>query len=108
MLPPNLRTATAGLAVALLAILLAACSLLQAERVVVRSLTYWLVIECRGDIVPSANGCREWAERLIAASPYPAPESTNRLILTNQGGRCEAMFVDRDGNPLQALGVDCP
>lgn len=108
MLPSISRTPSAGMASLVLAVVLAACSLLQAERVVVRSFAYGLVMECRGDVVPSADSCREWGERVLAASPGPPPESTARLMLINEGSQCEVIFLDQNGDPLESFGVACP
>jgi hypothetical protein len=94
--------------VLVLAVVLAACSLLQAERVVVRSFAYWMVIECRGDVVPSADSCRQWGERVLATSSGPAPESTEKLMLINEGSQCKGIFLDQNGNPLESFGVACP
>ena len=108
MRPSISRTPSVGMAALVLAVVLASCSLLQADRVVVRSFAYWQVIECRGDVVPSADSCREWGERVLAASPGPAPESTERLMLTNEGSQCKGIFLDQNGDPLESFGVACP
>ena len=108
MRPSISRTLPVGMAALVLAVVLASCSLLQAERVVVRSFAYWMVIECRGDVVPSADSCRKWGERVLAAPPGPPPESTQRLMVTNERGQCQGFFVDRNGVPLLSFGVACP
>jgi hypothetical protein len=106
--PPTLRARTSSLALVVLAVVLAACSLVQADRAVVRSFTYGVVIECRGDHVPSADGCREWGEGIIAPSAYTTPGTTARLVLTNERGRCQGMFLDDNGSALETFTATCP
>ena len=107
VVPSSLRTVRIGLTLAVLAVLVASCSLLQAERTVVRSFKYWAVIECRGEAARSSARCREWGEGVIAARP-PAPESTYRLMLLSEGGQCTGFFLDQSGNELETFDVPCP
>jgi len=91
------------------AVLIAGCSLLNADKTVVSSAAFPnTTIECQGEVVLAGGPCRDWGEKLLAGSPVA--QSTVRLLLTVQGGnsRCDAEFFGVDGRLLAHEATVCP
>lgn len=104
------RAARAIAAASVIAMIVGACSLTGIASVEVTSDDLpGLVIECRGEPVPTGTDCLAWAREVIADQPAEADDAA-RIVLTDRegAGRCFADFQDANGAIYASVTSVCP
>lgn len=104
------RTASMVAAFATLILAIGACSLTGIASVEVTAEDLpGLVIECRGEPVPTGTVCLDWARDVIAEQPTEAADAA-RIVLTDRegAGRCLADFQDGGGAIYASVNTSCP
>ena len=104
------RAATSLAGIAAVAVILGACSLTGIASVEVTAEDLpGLIIECRGEPVPTGSACLDWGRDVIADQPAAAADAA-RIVLTDRegAGRCLADFQDADGAIYASVTSVCP
>lgn len=68
-----------------------------------------LMIECRGDPLPTGDACLEWGRDVIADHPAEAADAAIIVLTDRTGaGRCLADFQDANGAIYASVTSVCP